>query len=279
MGSPENNSSTPLWLAWIDRLGAAAWAMVDYVGALSRLIAETTMWIYRSAVRRNVRFGQPALSAQIVRVGVLSIPVVSLISFAIGVILALQMAPPLAELNQTDKIAVIVSVGVFRELGPLISAVVLTGFAGASIAAELGTMVVNEEVEALRASALHPVRFLVMPRLIATTLCLVVLTILADLIAVTGGYVISITVIGLTSEEYIRNVLDNVGVADFATGLVKAATFGLLLGAVACHHGLAVSGGAAGVGKATTRTVVDTVVLVVLTDLAFTGLFYLLGWF
>ena len=212
------------------------------------------------------------------RVGVRSIGIVGLVSGSIGIILALQTSPSLATFGQIDKVANLIAVAVFRELGPLIAAIVLTGFAGASIAAELGTMVVGEEIEALEAMALNPIRFLVMPRVVATTLSLILLSVLSDLMSVIMGGVAGVFFLDIPYELYKQNTIDQLKLSDFTTGLLKAAVFGLILGLIACQNGLRVTGGAAGVGKATTNTVVQTVVSVVLADLLFTSIFYALGW-
>jgi phospholipid/cholesterol/gamma-HCH transport system permease protein len=259
-------------------LGEMVYATIEFAGSLTWLGYDILVWLHRSLIQRSVRFGNDAFIAQIVRVGVRSVPIVMLVSGSIGVILALQTAPSLAQFGQTDKVANLVAVAVFRELGPLIAAIVLTGFAGASIAAELGTMVVGEEIEALEAMALHPVRFLVMPRVLATTMSLVLLAIIADLTAVIAGGVTGVYGLNIAYEVYRDNTLDQLKSADFITGLIKAGVFGLLLGLIACRNGLLVRGGAAGVGKATTDTVVQTVVTVVLADLLFTAVFYAIGW-
>ena len=212
------------------------------------------------------------------RVGVRSIGIVSLVSGSIGIILALQTSPSLATFGQIDKVANLIAVAVFRELGPLIAAIVLTGFAGASIAAEIGTMVVGEEIEALEAMALNPIRFLVVPRVVATTLSLILLSVLSDLMSVIMGGVAGVFFLDIPYELYKQNTIDQLKLSDFTTGLLKAAVFGLILGLIACQNGMRVTGGAAGVGKATTNTVVQTVVSVVLADLLFTAIFYALGW-
>ncbi|MCC6579592.1 MAG: ABC transporter permease [Phycisphaeraceae bacterium] len=277
--------NTPAWTRPIHSTGAAFWfgcdaafGLVAYVGGTTRLLGLTARWIVRGLFVRKVRFGWPALYAQMVRVGVGSIGVIVLVSTCIGLILALQMAPPLQDFGQTEKVANIIAIAVFRELGPLISAIVLTGFAGASIAAEIGTMAVNEEIEALEAHALNPVRFLVVPRLLATVLSLIVLAVIGDCVAVIAGYSIGVLKLGIPSGIYITNTIEQLDVADFLTGLFKAGVFGGLIGAIACHNGLAVTGGAAGVGKSTTTTVVHSIVAIIFTDLLFTAVFYTLGW-
>ena len=259
-------------------IGAGWFDVTEFLGSLWWLLFDALVWLNRAVCLRKVRFGKAALVTQMVRVGVRSIAIVALVSGCIGFILALQTAPSLEQFGQVDKVANLVGVAVFRELGPLIAAVVLTGFAGASIAAEIGTMVVNEEIEALEAMALNPIRFLVVPRLIATAISLVLLTVLGDLCAVFAGCLVGVTFLDIPYEVYKHNTLMQLEVSDFGTGLLKASVFGLVLGLIACRNGLRVSGGAAGVGKATTDTVVQTIVTVIFLDLFFTALFFAIGW-
>jgi phospholipid/cholesterol/gamma-HCH transport system permease protein len=164
----------------------------------------------------------------------------------------------------------------FRELGPLVGAIVLTGFAGASIAAEIGTMVVSEEIEALEASAIHPVRFLVVPRVLATTVMMICLAVVGDLLGVIGGMLTSKAFLGIPYIQYVRHTLDIIEIKDFITGLIKAGVFGTIISSLACYLGLGVTGGAQGVGVATTRTVVLTIVALILVDLMFTAVFFYL---
>ncbi len=248
------------------------------IGGVSYLLYDVLIWVLRGLFTSKVRFGRAAIMTQVVRIGIHSIGIVVLVCGSIGFILALQMAPPLGDFGQTDKIANIVGVAVFRELGPLIAAIVLTGFAGASIAAELGTMVVGEEIEALEAQALNPIRFLVVPRVIATVFSLVLLTVFGDIMAVIAGGFMTIFFLDVSYGLYVTNTLDQLEVGDFLTGLAKAAVFGLILSAIACYNGLSVTGGAAGVGRATTNTVVQTIVIVIIADLMFTTIFFAIGW-
>ena len=248
------------------------------IGGVSYLLYDVLIWVLRGLFTSKVRFGRAAIITQVVRIGIHSIGIVVLVCGSIGFILALQMAPPLGDFGQTDKIANIVGVAVFRELGPLIAAIVLTGFAGASIAAELGTMVVGEEIEALEAQALNPIRFLVVPRVIATVFSLVLLTVFGDIMAVIAGGFMTIFFLDVSYGLYVTNTLDQLMVGDFLTGLAKAAVFGLILSAIACYNGLSVTGGAAGVGRATTNTVVQTIVIVIIADLMFTTIFFAIGW-
>jgi phospholipid/cholesterol/gamma-HCH transport system permease protein len=266
------------WLAPFTFIGARWLGFQAQVGSVWFLFGEVTKWIARAYFGRRVRLGRVAIVSQIVRLGVRAIGIVTLLSICIGAILALQMEPPLADFNQEDKIANIIGIAVLRELGPLISAVILTGFAGAAVAAEVGTMVVGEEIEALEAHALNPVRFLVVPRVIATTFSLVCLTVFADIAAILSGMVVAVYVHGVSAVQYWNNTLLQCELSDVLSGLCKAAVFGLLIGLIACHNGLRVTGGAAGVGHATTATVVSSVVSVIFADLIFTTIFFVLGW-
>lgn len=249
-----------------------------YIGATYQLLWSTIGWVWQSATKRQVRFGKSALYAQIVRLGLRATGVVILVNCCIGLILALQMAPPLQDFGQVETVANIIAVAVFRELGPLISAIVLTGIGGAAIAAELGTMVVGEEIEALQVHALNPIRFLVMPRVIAAVICLIALCVIGQLVAVASGWCIGVWVLEIPSTIYIDNTIDQLKLSDFITGLTKAAIFGLLVALIACHNGLSVTGGASGVGRATTNTVVHSIVSIIFADLLFTSIFYRLGW-
>jgi len=274
----DSASTTSPLLRPIAALGAGLLFTLSFVGALAWLLWDVGVWIHRAVVLRKVRFGSGALVFQMVRVGVRATGIVVLVSAAIGAILALQTAPPLADFGQTDKVANIIVVAVFRELGPLIAAIVLAGFAGAAIAAELGTMVVGEEIEALESMALNPIRFLVVPRVVATAASLLVLTVFADLVAVGAGGLVGVLFLDIPYEVYRQNTLDQVQVGDFLSGLIKSVVFGTILGLIACHNGLKVAGGAAGVGKATTDTVVQSVVTIIFVDLFFTAFFYAIGW-
>ena len=259
-------------------LGARIIGLMSIVGGTTLLALSTAAWLARSVVRTDVRLGRQAISAQIIRVGTRSIAIVMVVSACIGLILAMAMYPPLEQFGQQGTIANIVAIAITRELGPMISAIVLTGFAGASIAAELGTMVVGEEIEALEAHALNPVRFLVLPRLVATVISLIILTVMANIVAILASAIVTTSFFGVSWQVYMDNTFEQLGTMDLATGMIKAATFAVILASLACYNGLRVSGGAAGVGKATTDTVVQTIVSVIIVDMMFTTIFLQLGW-
>src|SRR5438105_3405817 len=263
----------------ITSLGERFLSLIEFVGGMGFLWNDTLRSVPRAlGEKRGRRLGWANLWAQMVRVGVRSIPIVSLVVFCIGAILALQMAPILRDYGAVDRVADIIGVAMFRELGPLVSAIVLTGFAGASIAAEVGTMVVSEEIEALEAHAIHPIRFLVVPRVIATTVMMVCLAVVGDLMGSIGGMLVGRVFLDVPFIQYQNHTFEAVKMKDFTTGLIKSGVFGAIISSLACYLGLGVTGGAQGVGVATTRTVVLTIVALISVDLMFTAAFYFLGY-
>ncbi len=257
-------------------VGSRAIGLLAHIGAVLLLLIDTAGWVVKSLIYRKVRLGVSAIIAQMIRVGVRSVMIVSLVSGCVGLILAFQLSPPLENFGQKELVANIIGIAVLRELGPLIGAIVLTGFAGASIAAEIGTMVVGEEIEALEAHALNPVRFLVVPRVIAACLSMTVLAVIANWVAIIAAMAVSVMVLDIPYDTFKSNLLQQAKPVDFWTGVGKGTIFGTLIGLIACYNGLKVTGGAAGVGKATTGTVVQCVVAIIVADLIFTAIFYAL---
>lgn len=257
-------------------IGARTLGVLAHIGDVVFLLASAGGWVWRAARDRRVRLGFAAVVSQVIRVGVRSLFIISLVSACVGLILTLQMAPPLEAWGQKPLVARIVGVAVLRELGPLIAAVVLTGFAGAAIAAEIGTMVVGEEIEALEAHALNPVRFLVVPRVIATLVSMTAIAIFADVVSIAASLAGCLLALDISYPSFKTNLLEQVKLVDFVTGVGKAAVFGLLIGVIACANGLRVTGGASGVGRATTATVVECVVAIIMADMMFTAIFYAL---
>jgi len=250
--------------------------LVRFVGGVSHLLGETCTWCFRGLFVPGYKLGRRSVVEQAVRVGVQAIPIVMIVQIFIGVILALQMAPTLERYGQMERVADVVGIAIFRELGPLITAIVLSGFAGASIAAELGAMVESEEIKALRAHALNPIQFLVVPRFLATIVMLTGLAVIADVIGAFGGFITSVMVLGVSPSAYLSATQDAVAMKDFITGLFKAGVFGVLISMIACYEGLNVTGGAVGVGRATTATVVKSIVALIATDAVFTAVFFVL---
>lgn len=262
---------------WVRGLGQSLAGGVQYIGGVVRLLLATSRRSVDALTGRG-RVNIGAIAQQMVRVGVRSIPIICLVQVFIGVILALNLAPTLEAYGQLERIADVVAISVFRELGALISAIILSGFAGASIAAELGSMVEGEEIKALRAVALDPVRFLVVPRILATSVMLVGLTVIADLVGIFGGLLTSVFVLDIPARTYLDLTQAALKVDDYLTGLFKAFVFGVIISGLACHEGLNVSGGSEGVGRATTTTVVKSIVALIAADCCFAAVFYTLGW-
>ena len=259
----------------IESLGAPLIRGLNYAGGLALLIGDTAAWTFRATVSPKIRFGRAALAAQMVRVGVRSLGIVALVQGFIGAVLVLQLVPPLATFGQEATIANIVGIAGFRMLGPIFTAIILSGFAGASIAAELGTMVVAEEIEAMRAMALNPIRYLVVPRILASIVMMLVLTAVADWMIALGGWLTSRLVLGPASYwGYWDRMRDALAYKDFATGMIQAGVFGMLISLIACHEGLRVRGGAEGVGRATTMTVVYSIVAIICAACLFTVIFF-----
>jgi phospholipid/cholesterol/gamma-HCH transport system permease protein len=259
----------------LSALGARLVAGLAYVGALASTAGEVCRWAVRDAFGRSRGKGGTAdLWQQMYRVGVKSLGIVILVQMFLGIILSLQLAPTLDPFGQVEMIPNVVSFSLFRVLGALLAGVVLSGFAGASIAAELGTMAVSEEIEAMRAMALSPVRYLVVPRVLATTVMTICLTAVSDVVGVLGAYLTCTGVLGMDGATFYQHVLLQIRPNDFVTGLSMAAAFGLEISLIACHEGLSVRGGAAGVGKATTMTVVYSIVALIVTACLFTVAFF-----
>ena len=214
------------------------------------------------------------VAVQMIRFGVRAIPIVCMVNLFVGMILAVAMSEMLIQLNAVSHTAQIVAVAVTRELAPLMTGLVMAGFAGAAIAAEISTMNVNEEILALEAGALSPIRFLVLPRMIGVMTMMMCLTLIADVLGMFGGYIVGVCMLNIPPLNYIEINNNSVKWPDIPLGLLKAATFGLILTLVACRQGLKADGGALGVGKATTTSVVHSMVIIIATELVFAILFY-----
>src|SRR5271169_227068 len=250
--------------------------MLAYVGALARLTSQAGYYAFVSPFRgRPLRLDR-ALS-QAMEVGVRALPVLSLITFFIGLILAMQGAYELRKFGAIHFVADAVAISMTRELGPLITAIVVIGRSGSAFAAELGTMKVNEEIDALETMAISPVQFLVTPKFLAMVLMLPCLTIWANFMGILGGSLFGVLKADFTFVRYITSSLDSLFLRDVVTGLIKSFMFGITITAVGCHEGLSTGGGAEQVGRSTTRAVVVSIFLVIIVDLVFTMLFYFLG--
>jgi phospholipid/cholesterol/gamma-HCH transport system permease protein len=196
------------------------------------------------------------------------------VSFFTGIVIAMQSAYQLSRFGANIYVAPMVSVGLARELGPVLTALVVAGRVGAAITAELGTMKVTEQIEALETMALNPIRFLVVPRFLSLIIMLPCLVVFADLIGILGGLLVGVFNLGLDPYRYLTFSFKFMAWKDIWTGLVKSFVFGVIISMVGCYMGLKTKGGAEGVGKATTQSVVTSFVLIILFDCILTGLFY-----
>lgn len=237
------------------------------------LIVETFNWTFIQPLRgKGLRV--KAVVRNFVEYGVNSLPIVGLICFLIGAIMAMQSAYQLARFGATQYIANLVGVAAMRELAPLMTAILLTGRSGSSIAAEIGTMKVAEEIDALEVMGLNPTKFLIVPKFLAMVLAIPCLTVLATFIMILGGYVLSVAVLGVDSDLYIGNTARSLQMIDFGTGLTKSVFFAIVICWVGVYRGFQVEGGAEGVGKMTTSSVVTSIFLIIVVDLVFTALFF-----
>ncbi|MCB0286760.1 MAG: ABC transporter permease, partial [Calditrichaeota bacterium] len=166
------------------------------------------------------------------------------------------------------------AVSIIRELAPLLTSIIITGRSGSAITAEIGTMKVSEEIDALETMGLNPVKFLVVPRVLAMLIMVPCLTIIADIVGIFGGYLISMLTLDLTSVRYIDQTIIALTLKDLFSGLIKSAFFALIIAGIGCYQGLIVKGGAEGVGKSTTQSVVVSIFLIIVADVFFTVLFY-----
>ncbi|MCS6924267.1 MAG: MlaE family lipid ABC transporter permease subunit [Candidatus Binatia bacterium] len=243
---------------------------------LLELIGELAYWTLIAPWRgKGIKWDRTF--EQIAKIGVDGVPIVTFLSFLIGAVLALNAASQLRQFGAAIYIANLVGVSMTREMAPLITAVIVAGRSGAAITAELGTMVVSEEIDAMRTMALSPGRFLLVPRVLALLCAVPCLTVLSNLAGIIGGYWIGVIILGLGSRNYLQQTAQALLISDLVTGMVKSGVFALLIGLVACYRGFYVRGGAEGVGINTTASVVTSIVLCILADAVFTTIFFYLA--
>jgi phospholipid/cholesterol/gamma-HCH transport system permease protein len=253
--------------AFIDRVKRHGEEALFYLGGVADLATQTIQQFVRGPIDRGV------VIAQFDQIGVRSISIVAITSLFIGMVLALQTAYSLAEFGGALLIGKVVSLSLIRELAPVLMALMVGGRVGAGIAAEIGTMKVTEQIDALRALATNPVRKLVVPRVLATTIMMPLLTLLACFIGIIGGLIIAVGSLHLSSNFYIRSVIETVKYNDLASGVGKTFFFGFAIGLIACYNGLSTTGGADGVGRSTTATVVTASITVLVLDFFLTKVF------
>ncbi|MFQ5648532.1 MAG: MlaE family ABC transporter permease [bacterium] len=254
-------------------IGRYALDLLAQLSRVAHLAGQTFYWIFVGPFKGKSWRWQSTVE-QMVRIGYQSIPIVTLISFFVGLIIAMQSAYQLEQLGATIYVANLVAVSITRELAPLLTAIVIAGRSGSAITAEIGTMKVSEEIDALKTMGFNPIRFLVVPKTIAMIVMLPTLTIMADFIGISGGYMISMATLDITSVRYINQTMSALFFRDLASGLVKSFFFAIIIAKIGCYEGFNVEGGAEGVGKSTTRSVVASIFLIIAADVFFTALFF-----
>ncbi len=260
-------------MGFIENIGRAILVTVRSVFEVLKLLADTVFWLFAGpfagkAAKRESIFGQMVFA------GIGSLIIALFVSFFTGIVIAMQSAYQLSRFGANIYVAPMVSVGIARELGPVLTALVVAGRVGAAIAAELGTMKVTEQIEALETMALNPIRYLVVPRFLALIIMLPCLTVFADIMGILGGLVVGVFNLRLDMYRYLTFSFDFMQWKDIWTGLVKSFVFGVIISMVGCYMGLKTKGGAEGVGKSTTLSVVTSFVLIILFDCILTGAFY-----
>ena len=241
-----------------------------YTGELTDLAVQTMQQLRRGPLER------PLLMQQFEQIGVRSISIVVITSAFIGMVLALQTAYALEDFGGKLFIGTIVSLSLVRELAPVLMSLMVGGRVGAGMTAEIGTMKVTEQIDALRALATNPVRKLVVPRVLATTIMFPLLTVVSIALGILGGLLIAVANLHLSANFYLRSVIETVKYNDLSSGIGKTFFFGFAVALIACYNGLRTSGGADGVGRSTTRTVVTGAITVLIMDFFLTKLFLLL---
>ncbi len=256
-----------------EHIGIAVTKWVRVFIDFSRLFIETIYWVIMSPFKKKP-LHIPMVFDQMVFMGVQSIVIVFFVMFFTGVVLAMQSAPQLAQMGGLIYVASLVTISICRELGPVLTALVIAGRVGAAVTAEIGSMKVNEQIEALDTMAINPIRYLVVPKLLALFIMLPCLTIVGDVSGIYGGYVIGVHNLKINSGLYIQTALNFLELKDIYTGLSKSFVFAIIIIMVGAYQGFKTRGGAVGVGKATTVSVVTSFILIILADAIMTGIFF-----
>ncbi|MDQ7787093.1 MAG: ABC transporter permease [Thermodesulfovibrionales bacterium] len=253
--------------------GKKARAVFRDINDASKIVNDIFYWSCISPLKgKPLRFR--ASIYEMVKAGYNSVPIIAVISFFIGIILAFQAAYQLKKVGALIYVANLVGVSITRELGPIITAIIVSGRSGSAYAAEIGSMKAAEEVDALISMGINPVRFIVVPKLVALMVMVPALTLFSDLIGIIGGFVLSVSVLEIHPFNYFQQTVNALLVKDVLTGLMKAWAFGVIITVVGAYQGFKVTGGAEEVGRRTTAAVVASIFLVIVFDLLFTSLFF-----
>ncbi|MCP4230000.1 MAG: ABC transporter permease [bacterium] len=254
-------------LYFFEKFGGIIIYLLDDFGSSAILAVKSVYWMFRPPLQLK------RITEQMVKIGFESLPVVMLTAIFTGMVLALQATYQIAKFGADIYIGGIVGISMTRELGPVLTGLMVSGRVGAAIAAELGTMKVTEQIDALETLATNPIKYLVVPRVIAAILMMPVLTAIGDFVGIAGGYAVSATTLGVPGMIYLEYMYRMVSTSDIYIGLVKAGVFGAIIAIIGCNQGFKTEGGAEGVGRATTISVVTSCILILLSDVLLAGLF------
>ena len=252
----------------LERIGAAVTRVLGELGRFVDLLLRTAAWAVRPP------YDVPEVVKQMVRVGVDSIPVVFLTGLFTGMVIALQTYTGFARFHAESFVGSVVALSVTRELAPVLAALMVTGRVGSAMAAELGTMRVTEQIDALVALATEPVQYLVVPRVVAATVMLPLLVVMADAVGIGGGYLVAVDLLGANPTTYVHNSFQFLEMNDLTSGVIKAAVFGLIFSLIGCQKGYYTEGGAEGVGISTTRAVVSGSLAILIADFFLTKILF-----
>ncbi len=255
-------------MKFFEAIGAALLRVFEEIGRFFLLLGKTAAWLVRPP------YDFPELVKQMVRVGVDSIPVVFLTGLFTGMVISLQTYKGFARFHAESYVGSVVALSVTRELAPVLAALMVTGRVGSAMAAELGTMRVTEQIDALVALATEPIHYLIVPRVAAATLMLPLLVMMADAVGIGGGYLVAVDLLGANPVSYMHNSFQFLEMKDLLSGLLKAAVFGLLFSTIGCQKGFYTEGGAEGVGISTTRAVVAGSLAILLADFFLTKVLF-----
>ncbi|MBY0292569.1 MAG: ABC transporter permease [Alphaproteobacteria bacterium] len=256
-------------MVWM--LASIGQVFLNFLATTGRLIL-FLIYTLTQAVQPPYYFRQ--ILRQFWEIGYLSLPVIGLTAFFTGMVLALQSYTGFSRFNAESAIASVVVLTMTRELGPVLAGLMISGRIGAAMAAEIGTMRVTEQLDALTTLSTNPQKYLIAPRLIAGITMLPLLVLIADAIGVFGGYIVSVYRLGFNPASYMKQTFDFVEMGDVTSGLIKAACFGFIISLMGCYYGFNSKGGAQGVGKATTYAVVSSSILILITNYFLTSLLF-----
>jgi len=256
-------------MRFLELLGRVILRVLEQIGRFFQMLGRTIVWAVRPP------FDLPGLLQQMVRVGWDSIPVVLLTTLFTGMVMALQTYNGFARFHAEGFVGSVVALSLTRELSPVLTALMVTGRVGSAMAAELGTMRVTEQMDALTSLATEPVQYLIVPRVLASVAMMPLLVLMGDAVGMYGGYLVAVRLLGANPVTYLDNTFKYLTVQDdIVSGLIKAAVFGLVFSLVACVRGYDTRGGAAGVGRATTSAVVSGSLSILFTDFFLTKLLF-----